>query len=55
MTLIQSGSIILGALLLEAGLALRTVILLFAVVQILSGLVWIVVVAPAERQEESGE
>ena len=54
-TIIQSGSIILGALLLEAGLALRTVILLFAVVQILSGLWWIVVVAPAEREEQSGE
>ena len=54
-TIIQSGSIILGALLLEAGLALRSVILLFAVVQILSGLLWVVVVAPAEREERSGE
>ena len=54
-TIIQSGSIIVSAVLLEAGLPLRTAILLFGVVQILSGLFWVVVVAPAEREGQSGE
>ncbi len=54
-TLIQSGSIVLGALLLEAGLAVRTVIFLFASVQIVSGFLWIVLVAPAERKTVGDE
>ena len=54
-TIIQSCSIVVGALLLEAGMALRTVIFLFAVAQILSGLLWVVVVAPTERKEKSGQ
>ncbi len=47
-TLIQSGSIVVGAALLEAGLSLRTVILAFAGVQVLSGLLWVMLVAPKE-------
>ena len=54
-TIIQSCSIVVGALLLEAGMALRTVIFLFAVAQILSGVLWVVVVAPTERKEKSGQ
>lgn len=53
-TIIQSGSIVVGALLLEAGLALRTVILLFGCLQILSGLLWVAVVAPEEAKGHSG-
>lgn len=54
-TLVQSGSILAGALLLEAGLALPTAILVFASVQILSGMLWIVLVVPAEREAQNVE
>lgn len=54
MTLVESASVLVAALLLEAGLAsLTTVIGAFAVVQVLSGIGWLLVV-PAERREEDG-
>ncbi len=54
-TLIQSGSIVVGALLLEAGMSLHTVILSFGIVQIISGLLWVLVVAPAEQSVQNRE
>ena len=52
-TVADSVSILTASLLLESGLiSLRTGILIFAVVQILCGTLWIGLVVPAERRED---
>jgi len=52
-TVADSVSILTASLLLESGLiSLRTGILIFAVVQILCGALWIGLVVPAERRED---
>jgi hypothetical protein len=51
LTATDSASILLAALLLEAGgMELRTGVLLFAGIQIASGLLWLVTVVPPERR-----
>ncbi|MDX1439266.1 MAG: MFS transporter [Rubricoccaceae bacterium] len=52
-TMIQSGSIVAGALLLEAGVALRAVIVIFGALQIVTGLLWTVLVVPVERGRDT--
>lgn len=54
-TMIQSISIVVGAALLEAGASLRTVIMIFGLTQMLTGLVWAVLIPPIERRDASVE
>lgn len=49
-TVIQSVSIVVGAILLEMGMALETAILVFAMLQVVIGLVWAGIIGPRERQ-----
>ncbi len=50
-TLVESASVLVAALLLEYDVAsLATIILVFALVQILTGIVWMFTVVPAERR-----
>lgn len=52
-TLVESVSVLVAAVLLEAGVAsLATVIGAFAAVQVLCGIGWLLVVVPAERRAE---
>ena len=50
-TLVESVSVIVGGVLLEVGIGLRTAVLLFAGIQVVSGLLWALRVVPAERVE----
>jgi MFS family permease len=55
-TLVESASVLAAALLLEYAVAsLGTIILLFASVQVLTGLVWLLTVVPAERRQPVSE
>ena len=54
-TLVESASVLSAALLLEYELAsLGTIILVFAGVQIVTGMVWVLTVVPAERRAAAG-
>ena len=55
-TLADSISILTASLLLESGsVSLSTGVLVFAVVQILCGTLWVVLVVPAERRAEPAD
>ena len=49
-TLVESASIFVASLLLEAGLGIVTVVVGLALVEVVSGLAWIAVVVPAEAR-----
>ncbi|NNF58516.1 MAG: MFS transporter [Rhodothermaceae bacterium] len=48
-TLVESVSVMVGGVLLEVGMGLRAAVLLFAGIQVLSGVLWTLRVVPAER------